>query len=289
MHRRRLSFAVLVVAVCAVVFVAVRPGHRPESLDDRVSSVAAQLRCPVCAGESVADSTSDVAEGMRAEVRQQLAEGRTPQHVLAWFRQRYGASVVMSPSGGGHGWLLWAVPAAIVIAAGSAALLRRRRAEADGDMPSPPTRRPLPASRLGAVALAVVIAGVGVPLLVVHGSSGPTAAASAELAPVTSSATSTSAGPAASSPQQRIQAAFRQLKANHPLRAERMADGAARLQPSLRPYALLVRGLAERAEGRSSASRTLRRFLGRYPHSPVAGQVRRLLRRTTQHSAGQKR
>lgn len=84
------------------------------STDGQAHAVAATLRCPTCVAESVADSTSPMASGMRAIIEEQLAEGRSPDQVRDWFEQRYGPSVLLEPPLRGLGWVLWAVPAAAV-------------------------------------------------------------------------------------------------------------------------------------------------------------------------------
>lgn len=84
------------------------------SADGQAHAVAATLRCPTCVAESVADSTSPMASGMRAIIEEQLAEGRSPDQVRDWFEQRYGSSVLLEPPLRGLGWVLWAIPAAAV-------------------------------------------------------------------------------------------------------------------------------------------------------------------------------
>ena len=98
------------------------------SEDVQVERVAATLRCPTCQGLSVADSPSKVAQSMRDIIGEQLAAGRTPDDVRAWFVDRYGEWILLSPSSAGLGGLLWVLPG-IVVAAGAVAvlvLLRRR-------------------------------------------------------------------------------------------------------------------------------------------------------------------
>src|SRR5579863_10098565 len=93
----------------------------PESLDQRVHDVASQLKCPVCQGESVADSPSTISQQMRAVIRQQLQQGQSEQQIIQYFVSRYGNSILWSPPKQGFTILAWIAP--IVMVLGSAVLL----------------------------------------------------------------------------------------------------------------------------------------------------------------------
>src|SRR5579863_7456128 len=88
----------------------------PESLDQRVHDVASQLKCPVCQGESVADSPSTISQQMRAVIRQQLQQGQSEQQIIQYFVSRYGNSILWSPPKQGFTMLAWIIPIAILLA-----------------------------------------------------------------------------------------------------------------------------------------------------------------------------
>jgi cytochrome c-type biogenesis protein CcmH len=88
---------------------------RNETLDQRVHEVASQLKCPVCQGESVADSPSTISQQMRAVIRQQLQSGKSEQEVIQYFVDRYGEQIVWSPPWQGFTLLAWLVPIALVL------------------------------------------------------------------------------------------------------------------------------------------------------------------------------
>lgn len=84
-------------------------------LEARTSAVAATLRCPVCQGESIQDSPADLAQDMRALVREQLREGKTPEEVKAFFVGRYGEWILLEPRMTGLNVLLYLFPVILVI------------------------------------------------------------------------------------------------------------------------------------------------------------------------------
>ena len=84
-------------------------------LEARTSAVAAALRCPVCQGESIQDSPSELAQQMRAIVRDRLKAGESPEEVKAYFASRYGEWILLEPKMTGLNIVLYVVPVVLVI------------------------------------------------------------------------------------------------------------------------------------------------------------------------------
>jgi len=86
-----------------------------QTLDQHVQNIGKQLKCPVCQGESVADSTSDRAQEIRAIIRQQIQAGQSDQQIIQYFSDRYGTQIVWSPPWWGFSLIAWLVPAALLL------------------------------------------------------------------------------------------------------------------------------------------------------------------------------
>lgn len=144
-----LRLGVPIVALLAVAGLLWSAAHQPpRTLAEQTREVARSVRCPTCVGEDAADSTSPVAGAMRDVISDQLADGRSPAQVRSWFAERYGDEILLDPPRRGYGWLLWAAPVALVVAA--VVLTGRGRR-------GPPWWWPLVAGA-GVVAVAVVVA-----------------------------------------------------------------------------------------------------------------------------------
>ena len=86
-----------------------RAAEAPD-LEEQTRALAAELRCVVCQNLSVADSPSEMAQQMRAIVREQLQAGKTPQEVRDFFVSKYGQWVLLKPKTSGVSLLLWVLP-----------------------------------------------------------------------------------------------------------------------------------------------------------------------------------
>lgn len=108
------------------------PAQTPRStsseseLDRQVREVSSGLRCVVCQGVSIEDSPSTLAQEMRGVVREQLAAGRSPDQVRAYFVERYGEWVLLRPRASGLNLLVYLLPIAM-IAGGAAFIFMKAR------------------------------------------------------------------------------------------------------------------------------------------------------------------
>lgn len=123
---RRGATAVLLLVLVATATAATRAS------EETVREIAAQLRCVVCQNLSVADSPSEMANQMRGIIRERLAAGQSPDQVVAYFVEKYGEWILLTPRPTGFNLLVWVVPfAGIGVGlAGIAVLLRRWRRRA---------------------------------------------------------------------------------------------------------------------------------------------------------------
>ncbi len=115
-QKRPLFIAIAVVAIVGAIWSYVFLSAPPQqTLDQRVHDVGVQLKCPICQGESVADSPSTLAQQMRGVIRQQLQAGKSEQEVIAYFQARYGEQIVWSPQWQGFSLLAWLVPIVLLL------------------------------------------------------------------------------------------------------------------------------------------------------------------------------
>lgn len=97
------------------------------ALEARTSAVASQLRCPVCQGLSIQDSPAELAQQMRLLVRDQLAAGKTPEEVKAYFVSKYGEWILLAPKASGFNLVAYGLPVLVVLCGGIGIVLAVRR------------------------------------------------------------------------------------------------------------------------------------------------------------------
>ncbi len=107
--------AIAIAALAALALGASRPSH--PTLEQRTMSLASQVRCPVCGGESAAQSQVAAAVDVRNQIHQELAAGTPPKKVLDDLVQAYGTSILERPPARGIGLLVWVLPIAAVVVA----------------------------------------------------------------------------------------------------------------------------------------------------------------------------
>jgi cytochrome c-type biogenesis protein CcmH len=111
---------VLALALAMALQTAQAPAPQPydSALEARTKEVASVLRCPVCQGLSIQDSPSELSLQMKAVVRQQLREGKSPQEVKAYFVSKYGEWILLEPKASGANLLVYLLPIALVLGGG---------------------------------------------------------------------------------------------------------------------------------------------------------------------------
>jgi cytochrome c-type biogenesis protein CcmH len=89
----------------------------PSFDESEAYAIDRMLMCPICAGQTIDQSQSELASQMRRLVREMLAQGATRQEVLEFFADRYGQKVLAAPPKSGASLLAWVLPGVGVVAA----------------------------------------------------------------------------------------------------------------------------------------------------------------------------
>ncbi|MEX1217040.1 MAG: cytochrome c-type biogenesis protein [Acidimicrobiales bacterium] len=101
--------ALCVVAV-TVLSVASFGARSAPTAQDRVSEISRTIKCPVCAGESVAESNVPASQEIRRQIAEQVQKGETDDEVRSFYSAKYGQGILLTPSASGINALVWILP-----------------------------------------------------------------------------------------------------------------------------------------------------------------------------------
>ena len=83
----------------------------PEEAREIAIRVASTLRCPVCQGLSVSDSSSTAAVMMYDRIQGQFEDGYSEEQVIYYWVARYGEWVLLAPTE--RHWIVWLGPVVV--------------------------------------------------------------------------------------------------------------------------------------------------------------------------------
>jgi cytochrome c-type biogenesis protein CcmH len=95
--------------------------HNEEALQKTAREIYGLIMCPLCAGQTIAQSSNETSSQMRDLVLKKLRQGETKEEILQYFESRYGERILAKPNKKGFNLILWFFPfvfvalAAIVI------------------------------------------------------------------------------------------------------------------------------------------------------------------------------
>ena len=82
------------------------------------------IRCLVCAGESVADSSAEMAGDVRSLIRERIQAGESAESIRQWLISRYGDQISLQPPFDWQNMSLYLLP--VLLLAGGLFLARGR-------------------------------------------------------------------------------------------------------------------------------------------------------------------
>lgn len=110
----------------ALVLVLTNPLSLTTLQAEEIHKVEARLLAPCCYTQSIAEHGSDIAVQMRREVTEMVAEGKTEEEIVNYYRDQYGDRILIVPDGL-TGRILFSLPVATLVVASLALFTWLRR------------------------------------------------------------------------------------------------------------------------------------------------------------------
>ena len=115
--RRWGPWVALLLVLAAVLAVGAARGDSHPGVEQQTLSIAGRVRCPVCQGESAAQSDTPAAASIRQRIHADLGAGESSSRILHSLEASYGPGILESPPTSGIALWAWVTPiAAFVIA-----------------------------------------------------------------------------------------------------------------------------------------------------------------------------
>ena len=80
------------------------------SQESRYINLIDNIRCPVCQGQSIGGSNSDLAKDLREQVRKMILNDKSDDDIYLFMIERYGDFVIFKPPINWNTYLLWFTP-----------------------------------------------------------------------------------------------------------------------------------------------------------------------------------
>ncbi|MGO1748757.1 MAG: cytochrome c-type biogenesis protein [Marinobacter sp.] len=113
---RIMCFVIAVMASgLSVADVAAVYDFESRSEEQRYQNLIAELRCPKCQNQNIADSNSPISKDMRNAVYQMMLDGDSNDEIVASLVGRFGEFVKYKPDFDSRTFMLWATPAIAVL------------------------------------------------------------------------------------------------------------------------------------------------------------------------------
>lgn len=107
------------VAFSAAAQTALPENPLPDAAQEqRARALFSELRCEVCAGQTIGDSNAPLAQDMRSLVRSKVAAHESDEVILGYFATRYGDSILMRPPLNSGTAPLWLGPVFVLLLGG---------------------------------------------------------------------------------------------------------------------------------------------------------------------------
>jgi len=124
---RVIGWPLLAIVLGVSLLIGVTGSRPPRTAEDRARTLSESVACPVCDGQSVAESDSEAAKGIRNVISTRISEGATDAQIRDELAGAYGEHILLTPGRTGVASLVWTLPVVALVAAVAGLALTFRR------------------------------------------------------------------------------------------------------------------------------------------------------------------
>jgi cytochrome c-type biogenesis protein CcmH len=126
LSRSWVPWIVLGIVLLVALAVGTFGSRGPTTAADRALAIEKTIKCPVCQGETVAESNAGISQSIRLDVAQRIDQGQSDDQIRAYYAAQYPGDI-LTPTGEGVEGLVWILPVVALVAASAGLAVAFRR------------------------------------------------------------------------------------------------------------------------------------------------------------------
>ena len=105
----------IIILLISFLFILISCISNTDQTNNREYNLFSQIMCPICDGQTIAESQASIAEDMKKMIRDQIKDGKEDKEILKYFEERYGQEILSNPMPKGFNLTIWIAPILIII------------------------------------------------------------------------------------------------------------------------------------------------------------------------------
>ena len=105
----------IIILLISFLFILISCISNTDQTNNREYNLFSQIMCPICDGQTIAESQASIAEDMKNMIRDQIKDGKEDKEILKYFEERYGQEILSNPIPKGFNLTIWIAPILIII------------------------------------------------------------------------------------------------------------------------------------------------------------------------------
>ena len=105
----------ILIPLISFLFILISCISNTDQTNNREYNLFSQIMCPICDGQTIAESQASIAEDMKKMIRDQIKDGKEDKEILKYFEERYGQEILSNPIPKGFNLTIWIAPILIII------------------------------------------------------------------------------------------------------------------------------------------------------------------------------
>ena len=115
----KFSYGLMAIVLIGALWAGTHARHTPTN-DERALALQQQIKCPICRGQSVAESDSVSSKAIRTDIQRRIADGESDSEIRSFYAKTLGPDILLRPPSSGLGGLVWVIPIAGFVMAAAA-------------------------------------------------------------------------------------------------------------------------------------------------------------------------